>query len=140
MARVMKHERASRGLGLVEMALVMPLLSMLTFGAVEYGWLFLKANQVANAARSGARYAVLPSTTTESQVTSGTSPAVSYLSSSGIPVRTGTVSVSNVAPGRGNGVTVTVTVPYDDVKLLGMPLLPTPAALTTSVTMAKEGP
>ncbi len=129
-----------RGVGLVELALVLPLLSVLMFGVIEYGWLFLKAEQIANAARNGARQAVLPSVTTATQVTCNASPAGTFLTSSGIPIRSGTIAVSSVTPGRGNLVTVTVTVPYSDVKLIGFSLLPLPQSLHTSVTMAKEGP
>lgn len=137
----MKHTRIKRtGAGLVELALVLPLLCMLTFGVIEYGWMFLKASQVANAARSGARQAALSTVTTASQVTAGSSPAGAFLTSAGIPLHGNTVAVTSVTPGRGNPVTVTVTVPYDDVKLIGFALLPLPDSLHTSVTMAKEGP
>ena len=33
---------------------------LFTFGAIKYGWLFLKAQQITNAARQGARMATLP--------------------------------------------------------------------------------
>ena len=45
---------------MVEAAIVFPILLMLTLGAIEYGWLFLNAQQVTNAARQGARIAILP--------------------------------------------------------------------------------
>lgn len=133
------HRR--RGTSLVEMSIVLSLLMMLTLGVVEYGWLFLKAQQITNAARSGVRYAVTPGVTTVAQVTNSASPAVSFLTQMGIPVRSGTVVVpTGVQPGSGNPVTVTVTVPYSDVQLTGFALLPVPGSLHATVTMAKEGP
>lgn len=143
MARHVRHSgkrRNCRGVSVVEMALVLPLLLVLTLGAIEYGWLFLKAEQVADAARSGARFAVTPPVTTVGQVSGSSSPAVTALNKSGIPIHSGTITVpTGVTPGSGNAVTVVVTVPYSDVKLTGFSLLPVPSQLSTSVTMAKEG-
>jgi hypothetical protein len=34
---------------------------------------------------------------------------------------------------------VTVSVPYANIRLLGVPFLPTPANLSSTITMAKEG-
>lgn len=48
-----------RGGALVEFALVLPLLSMLTLGTVDVGRAYLIWNQVKNAAREGANYAQL---------------------------------------------------------------------------------
>ena len=129
-----------RGTAAVEMAVVTPLLLLLTFGLLEYGWLFLKSEQITNAARSGARYAATAVVTTSGQVTGSGSPAVQFLTASGIPVTAGTITVpTGVTPGTGNPVTVTVTVPYSSIKFTGFPLLPTPTSITATVTMAKEG-
>ena len=47
-----------RGLLAAEVALVMPVLLLVTFGAIRYGWFYLKAQQITNAARYGARVAI----------------------------------------------------------------------------------
>ena len=47
-----------RGAAAVEAALVMPIMLLVTLGAIKYGWLFLRAQQVTTAARYGARVAV----------------------------------------------------------------------------------
>lgn len=47
------------GAALVEMALVMPLLVLLLFGIMEAGWAFSQSVEVRNAAREGARLAVV---------------------------------------------------------------------------------
>lgn len=48
-----------RGQGMVEFALVAPILFMMVFGIMEAGWLLFHNHQVSNAAREGARYAVV---------------------------------------------------------------------------------
>lgn len=130
-----------RGVSLVEMSVVLSLLLTLTLGAAEYGWMFLKSEQIVNAARAGARYAVTAGVTSVGQVTGSGSPAVVFLNQTGIPIHGSTVSVpTGVTPGSGNAVTVTVSVPYSDVALTGFTFLPVPETLTASVSMAKEGP
>src|SRR5262245_14856064 len=59
-AHRLRRVRARRGLALTEMALVLPLLLAITFAVMEYGWMFTKASQVANAARQGARVGARP--------------------------------------------------------------------------------
>ena len=44
-----------------------------------------------------------------------------------------------VVLGSGELITVTVEVPYENVKLLGGALFPMPSPLRAAVTMAKEG-
>jgi Flp pilus assembly protein TadG len=51
--------RSSRGQGVVEFAMVSPVLFLLLFGIMEGGWLLFHNHQVSNAAREGARYAVV---------------------------------------------------------------------------------
>ena len=47
-----------RGSLLVEAAIILPLLILVTFGVMEYGWMFVQYKHVTNAARHGARMAV----------------------------------------------------------------------------------
>jgi Flp pilus assembly protein TadG len=49
----------------VEAAIIFPLLMLLTMGAIRYGWLFLKAQQLTNAARVGVRIAIRPDATAQ---------------------------------------------------------------------------
>lgn len=136
MARV-KSQLVRRGITTVEAMIVFPVLLMLTLGVCDYGWLLLKAQEVANAARHGARTAV---------VAEATNPEVfsaidTLMASAGFGETDYTVSIEpldvmNVEPGE--PLTVRVTVPTDTLKLTGLPL-PIPANLQSSVTMAKEG-
>ena len=50
------------------MALVLPILLLLSLGALRYGWLFLKAQEITNATRYGARVAIRPNATIEDDV------------------------------------------------------------------------
>jgi Flp pilus assembly protein TadG len=52
-----------RGAGVVEFALIMPLLLMLIFGVIQFGTLFNRQQGVHAAAREAARVAALPSST-----------------------------------------------------------------------------
>lgn len=140
MNRYMKCAHNRRGISVVEMSLVLPLLLMITLGGMEYGWLFLKAEQITNAARNGARFAATATVKSPAEVTAAGSPTVTALTQSGIPVSSGTITVpTGVTPGAGKPVTVVVTVPYSDIKLTGFSLLPVPDQLSSSVTMYKEG-
>ncbi|MHC4131235.1 MAG: TadE/TadG family type IV pilus assembly protein [Planctomycetota bacterium] len=125
-----------RGLGVVEAAIIFPILILLVFGLIEYGWLFLKMHQVHNAARHGARIAVLASTTQASQVQSQIAILMTQANITTYPAPT----VTNLSPGIGQPVTVTITVPIETIAVLNVPLLPLPATLSSTVTMAKEGP
>jgi hypothetical protein len=49
-----------KGAELIEFALVFPLLLLLLFGIIDFGLLFQRYETVTNAAREGARVAVLP--------------------------------------------------------------------------------
>ncbi len=132
-----KRLKEKRGVALVETAIVMLLLIFITFGIMEYGWLFHRIQQMNNCARAGARQAVLPDST-PGLVTD----AVSILAAGhGIYGYTLTVSPGDIVTlGSGELITVTVAVPYDNVKLIGGSLFPMPDPLRASVTMAKEGP
>jgi Flp pilus assembly protein TadG len=52
--------RSERGAELIEFALVLPLLLFIILGLIDFGFLFQRFEVVTNAAREGARMAVLP--------------------------------------------------------------------------------
>ena len=138
MVRTKKQTRY-RGLATVEVAIVFPLLLLLTFGAIKYGWLFLKAQQITNAARHGARIAILPGKTTDEVELM----IINLLGDVGITISADNVDfdppdISSVS--AGDTVTVQVTVPGANVDIMDVPLLPQVGNLGASVTMAKEGP
>ncbi|MFC1805456.1 TadE/TadG family type IV pilus assembly protein [Planctomycetota bacterium] len=128
-----------RGLELVEFALIVPLLMLLTMGILEYGWLFIKQHETGRAARGGVRKAVLPFTTNDEvlAVIDATMSA-SRMAESGYTV---TLTPSDVSlPYPSDIVTVEVSVPYENITLMGLPFIPVPTNLRSSASMAKEGP
>ena len=74
------------GLAVVEMAIVLPLLILLTFGMIEYGWLFLRSQEISNAARQGARIGVWPDWPTPLRLASFSRCPTYYSSSSLVEV------------------------------------------------------
>ena len=135
---VMRTGAPRRGLSTVEAALVLPLVLLLTMGLLEYGWMFLMSQYITNAARQGARVAVIPDATGSDFVN-----ALGYsMDLAGI----GDVEYEwsrTFAPVEGIDVvwmvTVTVSVDYSEIGL-GLPLVPTPQTLKSRVTMAMETP
>jgi Flp pilus assembly protein TadG len=58
--RFLRRLRCDKGAELIEFALVFPLLLLVLFGIMDFGLLFQRYETVTNAAREGARVAVLP--------------------------------------------------------------------------------
>jgi Flp pilus assembly protein TadG len=58
------HMRNERGTALIEAAITIPILLLIGVGLFEFGRAFQHAQILTNAAREGARMAVLPNTTT----------------------------------------------------------------------------
>lgn len=137
MARVMKT-RVRRGTVLVEAALVLPLLLLLLFGVIEYGWVMLQQHHITQAARHGARVGVVAgATTAEVQ-----SAVASWMETAGLGGSGYTVSIS--APdvalmNLGEALTVSVSLEYVNIAI-GIPFVPAPDILEAAVSMAKEGP
>ena len=64
MKRLITRLRAEQAAQLVEFALVLPMLLLVVLGIGEFGFIFQRYEVVTNAAREGARMAVLPGYTT----------------------------------------------------------------------------
>jgi hypothetical protein len=60
MATMRAPERGERGQAIVELALTLPLLLLIVLGVFDFGLMFQRFEVVTNAAREGARLAVLP--------------------------------------------------------------------------------
>jgi Flp pilus assembly protein TadG len=60
MKRLLKQFRGEEAAQLVEFALVLPMLLLVVLGIAEFGFIFQRYEVVTNAAREGARMAVLP--------------------------------------------------------------------------------
>lgn len=126
------HRR--RGIASLEFVLILPVLLVLLFGVIEYGWMLAKQGELVNATREGARVgARTDSTPADIQDTVDT-----RLAQAGI-----TGYTTNITPGseRGDIVTVSVSVPYSGgLELTGLSFIPVPGQLSAEVSMNKEGP
>src|SRR5437773_9736800 len=91
-----------QGAALVEMAIVMPLLLLITLGLIEYGWVFLRVAQINQAARQGVRAAVRPDAT-DAQVTSNVS---SMMNDAGMKNSGYTLTHTDLAVAVGQPITV----------------------------------
>ena len=137
---IYRNRRQRRGTVLVEDAIALPILVFITFAMIEYGWIFVKVQQINNAARHAARIGALYNINTTNVEVEG--EVASLMSAAGITdysVAFDPGDVSSLEPGQ--TLTITVSVPYQgaDIELLGIPLIPVPAGLESSVSMAKEG-
>lgn len=122
----------------MELALLLPVLLLVLFGTIEYGWLFLKNQQIADAARNGARVAATEGGTNalvQARISQVMSDA--GLAQSGFQVTLTPANVGTAAPGF--PVTVEVLVPYANIELIGIPLIPVPSDLAGRTSMVKEG-
>ena len=112
--------RSDSGTELIEFALTLPLLLLVVLGIIESGFIFQEYEVVTNAAREGARIAVLPTyaATQPARVNNTTARVNQYLTAGGLnfSLATKTVGVpvlSNLAaPAAGCVSTVAVTVTY----------------------------
>lgn len=131
------QSRSRRALALMEMAVVMPLLLLLTMGVLEYSWMLLKAQQITNATRAGARAGARIDAVAGDVVTATLAAMVAAgLNNSGYTLILEPQDLSVLNPGE--PLEVTVSVIYANIDL-GLPLIPTPSSLKYTMTMAREG-
>jgi Flp pilus assembly protein TadG len=134
-AIILKHKDRSAGQGLVELALLIPLLLLLILGVFDLGRAFFSIITITNAAREGARYGLsYPNDTLGIQ-----NATVNEANGSGIPVNLGDVSVDCVDMSTpfgkcDPGLPITVTVQHSFDLTLGW-LLPSPIDFSRSAVM-----
>ena len=124
-----------RGAAVVEFAVVAPVFFLLIFGMIEYGRMVMVQQVLTNASREGARVGILDGSTG-----SDVSTTVSgYLTSSSISGATITVDPANPsAAGAGDPVTVTVSVPFNQVSWLPAPMFLGGQTLSATTVMRRE--
>ena len=132
-----QKESKHRGGALVETALVLPILILVTFGAIKYGWLFLKAQQITNAARHGARMAALPDVTVPDAKVS----VINMLAEKNIDANDNDIDISSVDVSVDGhpAVNCTIIIPTRKVDIMTNSMFPEPVNISASVTMAEEG-
>ncbi len=114
-SRVSRRLKSERGTALLETALTLPLVLLVSVSVFEFGRAYQTWQVLTNAAREGARIAVLPGTTStdvdarvRQYLTSG---ALGDPSSAGVTVTAGTVDIGTGGAGAPTSI-VTVTYPF----------------------------
>ena len=126
-----------RGAAAVEFAVVAPVFFLLVFGMIEYGRMVMVQQIIVNSAREGCRAAVLDGSTTSGVK----STVITAMSSGNITITTSNVTVSPDPPSNaefGDPVTVTVTVPFNQVSWLPSPMYLGGKSMTAATTMRRE--
>jgi len=107
-----------RGQAVIELALTLPLLLIVVFGIIDFGFMFQRYEAVTNAAREGARLGVLvPAVATPGMYTAANAQdrALAYLDASGLkgspPGATHTCITGTVVPDTRCALMTTSTVP-----------------------------
>src|SRR5215211_6661755 len=136
--------RPRSGNAVLDMALVLPLLIALTFGAVEYGYALYIKHSLQAAAREGARAAIVAgATATEVQTAVDSSMAAAGFAQTKY-TRPPTISPAGwTTAAAGTTITVSVTTSWGTAGISVLPSylggISSSKTLTGSTTMRKEG-
>lgn len=125
--------RTRRGTVAVELAVVSPVMFAMLFGIIEFGWMFTVQHTMVNAAREGARLGVLQGTTVEEIEIE----AAAYLAPMGLDDQV-SINVTEATVDDPH-VTVQLTVPREDVSLVGNFFGFTGGTVEGVAVMRKEG-
>ena len=128
---------ARRGAAAVEVAVVSPVLVLMVLGIIEFGRMSMVQQTITNAAREGAREAIIDGST----LAEVKSSVESYLSPAGVsgaevtlsPDLSGTVK-------HGDPVAVSVSVPFSKVSWLPIPHFVGGKVLSSTAAMRRESP
>jgi len=127
---------------MVEMVIVLPVLLILLFATIEFGIVLMRWQTLSNAAREGARTAVLfrnPCNAGTVQSDAETR-VVAYAAAANIPITAADVNVTGHCGGPGTDTTVTVTHTYTYQVLGGLaPGVGPTITLTGNSVMRNEG-
>jgi Flp pilus assembly protein TadG len=138
----LKRSRRSRGMAMVEFVIILPILLMIVFAIIEFGVLFGRWQTLSNAAREGARTAVVfrsgcNATTVEAEVRQRVKD---YAAPLGIVLADTDIAVSGVCGSSTTSSTVTVTLPYTFKVLPGVAASVSPTIdLVGNSVMRNEG-
>jgi Flp pilus assembly protein TadG len=140
MTKLLRHARDTRGQALIEFALVMPLLLLLVIGIIEFGRAWNAQQALTDAAREGARKAVIfDAGTTQQDVEDVVKDA---LSDARIDPSKATITTDGWNDGAGQPATITIRYPYNFAfvgKLAGWATGQSSINLGTQITMRNEG-
>jgi len=127
--------RNRRAAAAVEFAIVAPVFFLLVFGMIEYGRMVMVYQILTNASREGARVAVLDGATTNGVTTQ----VNNYVTDGGMTGATVTITPDPPSSAQyGDPVTVTVSIPFDQVSWLPSPMYLGGKTLTSTTVMRRE--
>ena len=132
-----KRRRSSRmrmGAAMVEFAIVAPLMILFTLGMLEIGRMTMVKQLLVNVSREGAREGTL----TNSTNTSVKNSVDALLAKSDITGATVSVASTSIPSSSGVYVTVSISVPSQNVSWLSMPLFMSGRTVSASTSMRKE--
>ena len=139
MGPLLKRIREDRGAAIVEVALTLPLLLLVSVGIFEFGRAYQTWQVLTNAAREGARIAVLPNSTDSSV----RSRVVDYMQTGQLPEATNaTINITHDTPidvgaGTATGSQVTIAYPFSFITLQPVARLVVPGgSLGSPIVMA----
>lgn len=121
-----------RGTAIVEFAVILPLLLAILFAIIEFGYVFMIRQSLQHAAREGCRFASLQ-TSTDSGIMARVDEAMAPTGVSGYSVTLTHATQADPVE------TVTVSIPYGDVSLVGGFFGTYNYDLTGVCSMRKEG-
>jgi len=129
--------RPRRGVATLELALILPVFLTLTVGIIEFGRGFMVQQVVTNAAREGARHAILPGVT-NAEVTAKAREflAAGRVDPSKVEVTTTPANLQTAT--TGTQVRVQVRVAYADVTWIPVPWFLGQTSLASETVMRHE--
>ena len=143
-SRLPRRTNRRSGHGVMEAALVLPVLLALSMGMVEFGQFFYAKHTISAAARDGCRTAILGSSTHSEAVAA----VERTMNSAGYQSSTYTVTFTDPASNatipnvgtveRGNGVRVTVTANFGAIGTRPLGVVPADKQVVGVTTMIKE--
>ena len=123
--RVRKFPPRRRGAAVLEAALVLPLLMVVLFGSIEFGYAFFVKHSLQNAARSGARVGVVADSNAEVQAAVNNALTGMGMGRIARTVRVVDVNGNNVnvaTMGEGRDLVVVVDAPWSQFSAFICPL------------------
>ena len=125
-----KSRKGVQGQELVELAILIPVLLLISFGVLDMGRLFHASITITNAAREGARYGTFD----PADVAGIINATYAEAQSSGIDLSSSTITVS-CPEGCGSGFSVRVTINYPFQFIMGLVFADPNLALVRSAEM-----
>lgn len=111
------RRRTRRGAAVVELAIVTPLLLLMMFGIMEFGWALMMRESILNACRESCRVRVLRGSTNTDAMTRFTGA----VQGTGVTISPSQVAITSTTQANGDTVfTVTATVPRSQISLFGL--------------------